>query len=464
MRPAIPLVLVLVSLVSYGQTPVSLSASAAAAFQADRSAASKDAHQPPAANLASLSSDAQSSTSAALWVQLAKLTASDSFGLNAMGTSVSVSGNIIAVGAPELVNAVYLFVKSGAGPIHQIAKLTPSDSAGLFGWSVSLESDTLVVGAPFTDIGDDQYQGAAYVFVKPSGGWKDMTETAKLIASDGSPGDALGWSVSLSGDTLVAGAPSATVTYEFQGATYVFTKPASGWKSTSKFTAKITTSDGDYADGFGTAAALVGHTLVGGASGHDSGKGTAYVFLKPASGWKSTSQFKARLTASDGAAGDLLGSSVSINRDTVVAGAIQNPNPVPTGAGAAYVFVKPSSGWTDATQTAKLTASNGVFGDELGYSVFINRNTVAVGAPLANIAGLKFEGAAYVFVKPAHGWPKKMTESAKLAAGDTQQNFFGTSISGLGKTLFVGAPSYCDACFPGATYVFGMTNPDDSKQ
>jgi hypothetical protein len=401
------------------------------------------------------------------WMQRAKLTASDSTGLDGFGFSVSVSGNTIMVGAPDAVlsqgqGAVYAFVKPASGHITQIAKLTSSDGAGHLGWSVSLDGDTLVAGAPLTDIGNAQYQGAVYVFVKPASGWKDMTETAKLLASDGQSGDVLGWSVSLSGDTLVAGAPDATINSQYQGTIYVFARPPGGWKSTSKFTAKITTSDGGFGDGFGSSTALLGNTLVGGAGGHHSWRGAAYVFHKPANGWKSTSKFKARLTASDGAPNDGLGYSVSINRNTVVAGAIQNNNATSVGPGAAYLFVRPRSGWTAMTQTAKLTASDGVLGDELGYGVFIRGNTVVAGAPLANIGGGEFQGAAYVFVKPARGWRKKMSQTAKLAAGDRSHEFFGAAESALGNMLIVGADSYCSGCPSGAAYVFGISNADDS--
>jgi hypothetical protein len=469
MKLGISLVLGLVSLVSYGQTSVGMSPSAG--FPVDRSSGSKDAYKPSPDDLPMfLNDDAGARYPVVIdsWVQKAKLRASDSTGLDGFGFSLSVSGNTIMVGAPDAVlsqeqGAIYVFVKSASGHITQMAKLTSSDGAGHLGRSVSFDGDTLVAGAPYTDIGNNQYQGAAYVFVKPAGGWKDMTETAKLTASDGEPGDDLGWSVSVSGDTIVAGAPDPNVTNQYQGAIYVFAKPSGGWKSTSKFTAKITTSDGGFGDGFGSSSVQLGNTLVGGASGHNSLRGAAYVFLKPASGWKSTSKFKARLTASDGTPIDLLGQSLSINRNTVVAGAIQFNNATAVGPGAAYVFVRPPGGWTDMTQTAKLTASDGANGDELGYGVFISGNTVVAGAPIATIGGLESQGTAYVFVKPARGWPKKMTQTAKLAAADRLQNFFGDAASAIGNRLIVGANSYCDGCNSGAAYVFGMIKADDSK-
>src|SRR5579863_4019033 len=102
----------------------------------------------------------------------------------------------------------------------------------------------------------------------------------------------------------------------------------------------------------------------------------------------------AELTASDGATLDSLGSSVAISGNTIVAGALGNNS----NTGAVYVFVEPTTGWTNMTQTAKLTASDGQSRDDLGWSVAISGNVVAAGAP----GGAT--GAVYVFVEPAGGW------------------------------------------------------------
>jgi hypothetical protein len=117
---------------------------------------------------------------------------------------------------------------------------------------------------------------------------------------------------------------------------------------------------------------------------------------KPRSGWVDETQ-TAKLTASDGASDNLLGLSVAISGDTVVAGA----DLVTVGAnalqGAAYVFVKPRSGWADEPQTAKLTASGGASLDRLGVLVAVCGGTVIAGAPGATVDANLFQGAAYVF-------------------------------------------------------------------
>jgi len=120
------------------------------------------------------------------------------------------------------------------------------------------------------------------------------------------------------------------------------------------------------------------------------------VFAKPRSGWADATQ-TAKLTASGGTTFDLLGSSVAISGGTVVAGAPNATVGGNAGQGAAYVFVKPGPRWADATQTAKLTASDGASDNLLGVSVAISGGTIVAGAPDATVTGNPFQGATYVF-------------------------------------------------------------------
>ena len=175
------------------------------------------------------------------------------------------------------------------------------------------------------------------MFVKPAAGWTNGTESNELTASDGATAACLGCSVAVSGDTVVAGAQYATVGGNVaQGAVYVFVEPASGWTSGTE-TAKLTASDAAATDFLGSSVAVSGDTVVAGAPyatvGANAKQGAAYVFVEPASGWTSGTE-SAKLTASDGAAGDFLG-SVAVSGDTVVAGARGTNG----SKGAAYVFV-----------------------------------------------------------------------------------------------------------------------------
>ena len=179
--------------------------------------------------------------------------------------------------------------------------------------------------------------------------------------------------------------------------------------------AKLTVSDG-VADGlFGSSVAISGNTVVVGAPGmvgnYMAGPGSAYVFAESASRWTEV----ATLTASDGAAGDGFGCSVAISGSTVVVGAPNAAVGSNGSQGAVYVFTESKSGWANMTQTARLTASDGVTSDGLGSSVGISGNTVVAGAPGAAVGGNLLRGAVYLFTKPGSRWAN-MAQTAKLTA------------------------------------------------
>ena len=272
-------------------------------------------------------------------------------------------------------------------PFLQLAKLTASDGAtrDFLGYSVSISGDTVVAGSQSADVSGNADQGAVYVFVKPAGGWTSAAQTAKLNASDGAAFDHLGQSVAIAEDTIVAGAPAANVSGRGRpGAAYVFVKPAGGWANATQ-TAKLTASDGAVSDQLGSSVAISGSTIVAGTysadvSGHGD-QGAVYVFVKPAGGWANVEQ-TAKLTVSNGAAQDYLGRSVAIEDDAIVAGA---PGVGVYDLGAAYVFAEPAGGWASGTQTAKLTAYEpigyGGSAHRFGESVAIAGDTIVVGDP-----------------------------------------------------------------------------------
>jgi hypothetical protein len=407
------------------------------------------------------------------FMQQGKLTASDGAEFDALGTSVAISGDTIVVGAPSATvgsnpgqGAAYVFVKprSGWAEGTRTAKLTASDGAASdnFGSSVAISGGTIVVGAPDATVGGNTSQGTAYVFVKPRSGWAGRTQTAKLTASGGTIFDLLGMSVAISGGTVVAGAPGATVTGNAsQGAAYVFVKPRSGWADAAK-TAKLTASGGGPEDLLGSSVAIDGDTIVAGAPSPPVAQhpdlGAVYVFVKPASGWADATD-TAKLTASDIVSGENFGFSVAISGRTVVAGAFDATVGGNLDQGAAYVFVKPRPGWAGRTQTAKLTASDGASDNLLGLSVAISADTVVAGADLATAGANASQGAAYVFVKPGSGWAGR-TQTAKLTASDgASLDRLGVSVAVSGGTVIAGAPGATVGAnlFQGAAYVFSRT-------
>jgi hypothetical protein len=409
------------------------------------------------------------------FLQNAQLTASDGAAYDTLGASVAVSGNTIAASAPFRTvgshsnqGAVYVFTKPAGGwaDATQTAELTASDGAAGddLGWNVAVSGDTIVAGAIQHTVGGKAGQGAVYVFTKPSGGWTNATQTAELTASDGAAHDNFGWSVAVSTDTVVAGSPVHSVGgNSSQGGVYVFAKPGGGWANATQ-TAELTASDGAASDQLGSSVSLSADTVVAGSPfrtvGGNTFQGAVYVFTKPAGGWTDGAQ-TAELTASDGAAYDDLGSSVAVSGGTVVAGAPLHTVGGHDQQGAVYVYTVPGGGWTNGTQTAELTASDGAASDELGSSVAASGGTVAAGAPQHSVGANGAQGAVYAYTKPIAGWVNA-TQTAELTASDgAGGDQLGSSVAVSGSTIAAGAPLRTEHAQPGegASYVFssGLT-------
>jgi trimeric autotransporter adhesin len=418
------------------------------------------------------------------WVRAARLTVTSGSGFNFFGESVSVSGDgsLIAIGVQELARipplpqtpgkdagtgleqgAVYLFVQPAKGwatTSKPAAKLTDTsgEDGDLFGCSVAVSSDgkTVVVGAEGgAPIRGNSQLGAVYVFTEPTTGWvSTSTPTAKLTASDGIVTDWLGSSVAFDGQSVFAGAYGHTVgTNPYQGAVYVYTEPSTGWADMTQ-TAELAASDGQPFDLFGFSVSANSGVAVAGTIqatvNSNSSQGAAYLYVAPSTGWVNANE-NAKLLASDGIAEDFFGSAVAISSDTtlVVAGA-QGATVNGNGQGAAYVFVEPTGGWTGTlTETAKLTASDGVQDDYFGAAVAVSSddNTIVVGAPLAPYSNTQQytgpgSGRVYNYAKPSGGWVSSSTYSQELAVPNQQNGAqYGGSVAIGATALAVGAPS-----------------------
>ena len=361
--------------------------------------------------------------------------------------------------APGINNegVVFLYVEpiDGWANMTQPTLLYPGPYGNHFGTSVAISSDGNTVFVGYLETGFNDGLGQVFVFVKPQGGWpSEMVATAELSASDGTANANLGTSISVSGNAVLAGAPGTSVGVNpNQGAAYLFVKPKTGWQTTTE-TAKLTASDGMAGDRFGTSVSLSGGSAVIGAiNAPSTGSGKAYVFVKPSKGWKNMTQV-AELTSSDGEVGDNFGSSVSISGSTILVGAPNATNGSGSTQGAAYVFVKPQTGWVNETETAKLTASDEAADDFFGTSVFLAGTVAAVGSPNATVGSNAEQGAAYLFVKPVKGWSATRTFASKLTASDgAPGDNFGSSLALVDKTVTSGAPQ---AAGGGAAYIFGQ--------
>ena len=281
------------------------------------------------------------------------------------GWSVAVSGNgsIVVVGTPlrDYVNstitdqgAAYLFYKPGGGWGSTGTPMYPSDTLSAvgaaagdqFGHSVAISGNggPIIVGASAADINGKADQGAAYLFAYET---PPFWSQYKLTASDGAANDWFGISASISGDgsVVVVGANG----HDFgispdNGAAYVFVEPFLGWTDMTETTGLGVTGGGAGYDEFGNSVAISadGNAILVGAYGVNaaSNNGAAYLFVKPGAGWGGVLTPPTKLTASDGAAGDGFGNSVSIGSagNALAVGARSDDIGVNADQGSAYVY------------------------------------------------------------------------------------------------------------------------------
>jgi acetyltransferase-like isoleucine patch superfamily enzyme len=318
-----------------------------------------------------------------IWTEHTKLTAGP--GNSFPGVSVGISGDTAVVtglaGGSGVGGAVYVYTASGGVWMPQMQLIPGPAIPRIYGTSVTLENDTVIVGAA----GDDVLglaSGAGLVFTRSGTTW---TQQAKLTASDAAMGDQLGDSVALSADTAVVGA--SQFANSGNGAAYVFTRDGGVWTQQ----AKLTANDAASGDLFGIRVAVEGDTAVIGAVGDDDAgerSGAAYMFTRSGGVWTQ----EAKLTPDDSEAGDSFGISVALSGNTVVIGA-NGDDDAGDGSGSAYVFTRNGGSWT---QQAKLTASDGAMSDGLGVSSAIDGVTAMIGA-WANTTGGVRSGSVYVY-------------------------------------------------------------------
>jgi hypothetical protein len=325
------------------------------------------------------------------WTLQQKLTASDGAPYGFFGTSVAISGDTIVVGAYGDQNAgnysgaAYVFVRDGASWTQQ-QKLVGSENSwsDSFGLSVSLEGDTIVVGA-FGDTDTDFGVGSAYVFTRSNGLW---TQQQKLRASDAAPDNNFGISVGLSGNRIVVGAFGNSASGYYSGAAYVFVKGAAGWTEQQKLTAR------DSAEGlqFGYRVAISGSTVVVCAPGDARGThamGGVYVFEHKNATWAE----QKKLFAKNARNFSGFGLSIAIHGDTIAVGNPEDGEAAYYG-GSVYIYKRNGvAGWSEQR---KIISSDTAQEDYFGIAVAVGEGVIAVGAHGKDGAAMD-SGAAYVY-------------------------------------------------------------------
>jgi hypothetical protein len=424
---------------------------------------------------------------------------------NFFGFSVAASGNTIVVGAPRADNlatqgfqggAAYVFVRSGATWIEQ-ARLLPAaigtwNSQDWFGWSVAISGNTIVVGAINEDsnstginsVPDElsEEAGAAYVFVRNGTTWTQQAYLKPGAIGSFQVREQFGISVAVSGDTVVVGAhgeSSSTTGVNSEpnegaglsGAAYVFVRSGTTWTQQAYLKpAEVGASQA--LDRFGYSVAVSGDIVAVGAKDEDSSStgvnsvpnegasfaGAAYVFARTGSTWSQEAYLKpGAVRGTQGSAN--FGWSVAASGVTVVVGAHQESsgttgvNTVPDNeapsSGAAYVYVREGSAWTQQAYLKPAAVGTTQSQDTFGSSVALSGDILVVGArgEDSSTTGVNTEanedasrsGAAYVFVRSGTAWVQQ-AYLKPAAVGTTQaEDELGFSAAISGDTVVVGA-------------------------
>ncbi len=306
-------------------------------------------------------------------------------------------------------------------------KITANDGVtnDQFGAPSALTADRALVGAPL----DDNYRGAAYVFSRSG---STFAQEQKLVASDGAERMVFGRSAALTEDRAILGSQDGW------GSAYVFARTGTTWTEEQK----LAPSDSTIDTGFGVDVALTADRAVVGASRYNSFLGAAYVFVRSGTTWVE----EQRLLPSDRAAPQSFGESVAMTEDRILIGAAS----LRDGQGAAYVFVRNGTTWTEEQ---KLVASDGMQSATFGISVSLTPDRALIGAWMDDAGTVSEQrtgrGAAYVFVRNGTTW----TEERKLTASDGAPfDLFGYSVALIENGALIGA--YGDDAYRGAAYFY----------
>ena len=413
---------------------------------------------------------------AQVFTETQKIVASDREELGRFGQSVAISGNYAIVGAYGMGafnnGQAYIFEKQGANWVQiQILQNSDNENYDRFGWSVAIDGDYAVVGAYGEDddlTGNNNLSkaGSAYIFKNNAGTW---SQVQKIIANDRTAGDEFGWSVDISGNSIIVGAhiededENGLNTIYHAGSCYIFDlNTGTGvWSQTQKIVASARAADINYptggysgedvADLFGHAVAISGDYLVVGAQNHDWDEtntistwngGAAYIFERSGGVWVEVK----KIVNSDNYEWDRFGAAVSIDSNFVAVGTYTHDysatgtNYMPN-SGAVYMYSRDISGVWNEQQ--KLVAPTRNTGDRFGWSVAMDSLFLVVGVKEDNdnkneTNPLVDAGAAHIFKRD--NVSGVYTQLQKIDASDRDSlDLFGHAVGIDGTTIIVGA-------------------------
>jgi FG-GAP repeat len=348
------------------------------------------------------------------------------------GASVATAKGIAVVGAPDVSDqgVVDVYVKT-----HGVWSTTPTtlDDPGAtaddeFGYSVAVSGKTIVVGAP----GTDSFAGAAYVYVKGATTWGP--NPTRTIADPGSTtGDEFGYSVAIKGANLVVGSPN----YGSEGAAYIYVDNGT-WPATPTKVLNDTAATGN--DEFGFSVSLTGKAVIVGAPGTDSFTGAAYAYVKGATSWPTTASVS---LADPGAeANDYFGLSVFVAGKNAIIGAPGTDSL----DGAAYIYTRSATtGWPSLPSVSYAGPASKA--SEFGYSVADSHYAAVMGAYQADSDA----GTTYIYPKQPTGWSGTASAVIHDPAATSGDNF-GNAVAVYKKIAVVGASATNGQA--GEAYVF----------
>lgn len=384
------------------------------------------------------------------------------------GYQVDVDGDVAVVGA-YLDDAggfndcgvayVYHRNQGGSNNWGYVQTLLASDKGAgdRFSYSVGVSGDYIVIGAP----NHNGIRGKAYVYYRNEGGTDNWGEQAKIVSSDIAVDDQFGYGVAIGGDDIVVGAHQEDPTgANNAGAAYVFNRNEGGSNNWGEVT-KITASDITIDAWFGRNIAIDGDDLVISANKHTVGaniaQGKIYIFNRNEGGAENWGEVVNHV-ASNGAAQDQLGYFVDISGDNIVAGAFGYDDGPTNSVGAAYVFNRNEGGaenWGELTQLSSPAPS--AFGN-FGICAGIDGSRIVVGAYSEDPFGSS-SGAAYVFDENTGGAGNWGLYQTIATSDQTASDRLGYGLAIDGSTIVVGAYTKVESgqTGAGAAYFFDDT-------
>ncbi|MCB1180381.1 MAG: FG-GAP repeat protein [Leptospiraceae bacterium] len=387
------------------------------------------------------------------WAQEAYIKASNAEAGDRFGEGISISGDTLVVGVKN------------------------EDSS----------QTTITNGTTSSSDNADSQAGAVYVYKRSGTTWAQEAYI-KASSPGGLIGDQFGNSVSIDGDTIVVGAfredsnqttitngttSSANNSFIDSGAVFVYKRTGTNWAQE----AYIKASNAQAGDLFGSSVSIFGDTIVVSAEGEDSNQttitngttsssdnsflssGAVYVYKRTGTNWAQEAYIK----ASNAQAGDRFGNVISISTDTIIVGTQyedSNQSTITNGttssvdnsfinSGAVFVYKRTGTTWA---QEAYLKASNTDAGDAFGCTGAISGETIVTGAlsesssqtiitngPTASFDNsISESGAVYVFKRTGITW----AQEAYIKASNAEANdYFGYKVAIFGDTIIVSAYS-----------------------